>query len=146
MTAPPTRFASSASRAACAVCSAWTPKTLRKSRWMAALSSMIRMRRLARGVESGTGRLRRAARQLEHECRAASRPVARHEQRAAEFLGGESPAVQAEAVPIHARREAVREQAGHIFRGSTHAIGDDANAHTGRPALYAQGKKPVGPA
>src|SRR5258708_4948717 len=146
MTASPNRFASSTSSAACAVCSAWAPKTLRKSRWMAALSSMIRMRRLARAVESGTGRLRRVARQLEDECRAASRPVARTEQRAAEFVEGERPAVQAEAVPIHARREAVCEQAGHIFRGNAHAIVDDANAHTGRRALYAQGQKLVGPA
>src|SRR6266403_586324 len=145
-TASPNRFASSTSSASCAVCSAWTPNTLRKSRWMAALSSMIRIRRLARAAESGTGILRRAARQLEHECRAASRPVARHEQRAAELLGRERPAVQAEAVPVHASREAVREYPGHVFRGNSHAIVDDANAHTGRRAFYAQGEKLVGPA
>src|SRR5579859_4204320 len=145
-TAPPKRFATSISSAACAVCSAWAPKTLRKSRWMAALSSMIKMRRLARGPELGTGSLRRAERQFENERRTASRSVARHQQRAAEFLGGQRPAMQAEAVPIHASREAVREEAGHIFRGDAHAIVEDANAHTGRRAFDAQGKKLVRPA
>src|SRR5882762_9214916 len=96
---------------------------------MAALSSMIRMRRLAGGGESATGGLRSAARQLENERRAKARPVAGHMQRAAEFLRGECPAMQAEAVPVHSSREAVRKQAGHIFRRNTHPVVDDANAH-----------------
>src|ERR1700680_2820865 len=106
---------------------------------MAALSSMIRMRRWLSEAALGKGGLRGAARQLENERCAAARPVARHEQGAAEFLCGERSAVQAEAVPGRAGREAVSEKAGHILRRDAHTVVDDANAHAGRRFFDAQG-------
>src|ERR1700737_970974 len=113
---------------------------------MAALSSMIRMRRLASGAELAMGGLGGAARQLENEGRTEARPVAGHMQRAAEFLRGECPAMQAEAMPVYSSREAVREQAGHVFRRNSPPIVDDANAHAAGRAFDAQGEKLVGPA
>src|ERR1700738_997959 len=112
---------------------------------MAALSSMIRMRRLASGAELAMGGLGSAARQLENECRTEARPVAGHIQRAAEFLRGECAAMQAEAMPVHSSREAVREQAGHIFRRNTHPIVDDENTHPTGCAFDAQGEKFAAP-
>src|SRR5271154_5030243 len=99
---------------------------------MAALSSMMRMRRLARDVGLAMGGLCRAAGQLESECGAAARSVARHPQRAAEFLSRERPAVQTETMPVHAGGKAVSEKAGHIFRGNADAIVDDGDVHAGR--------------
>src|SRR5258708_16111642 len=119
-TGSPNRSPSNTSSAACAECSAWVLKTLRKSRWMAALSSMIRMRRLASGTELAMGGLDKAAGQFEDECRAETGPVAGHAQRAAEFLGGERPAVLADAVAVHASREAGREQAENMFLVERH--------------------------
>src|ERR1700679_3348567 len=112
---------------------------------MAVLSSMTRMRRLASGAELGTGGLRRSAWEFENEGRAVSRSVAHHAQRAAEFLRRERPAMQAEAVPGRAGREAVGEKPGNVLQGDAHPIVDDADAHARRCALDAQCEKLVGP-
>src|ERR1700678_341722 len=101
--------ASSSSSASCALCSAWAPNTLRKSWWMAALSSMMIMRRLIGTAELGTGGFARPAGQLENERRSAPRSVALRVQGSAEFLGGEGAAVQAEAVSRLPGGEAVGE-------------------------------------
>src|ERR1700722_3055340 len=111
---------------------------------MDALSSMIRMRLLASGPELDMAGLRAGTWKLENEHGAAARPVAGHAQRAAEFLRGEGAAVQAEAVPVDAGREAVREQARHVFRRDAHTIVDDADAHPGRRRLDAQRDELVG--
>src|ERR1700734_914328 len=105
---------------------------------MAALSSMMRMRRLARDVGLAMSGLCRAAGQFESECGAAARSAARHPQRAAELLSRECPAVQAETMPVHASGKTVSEQAGHIFRGNAHAVVDDGDVHTGRRLFDAQ--------
>src|SRR6202166_4113443 len=113
---------------------------------MDALSSMIRMRLLPSGAVLDMASLRPGTGEFENEHGAAAGPVARHAQRAAELLRGEGPAVQAEAVSVHARREAVREQAGHVFRRDAHAVFDDAYAHAGRRGFDAQGDQLVGSA
>src|ERR1700736_4165156 len=96
---------------------------------MAALSSMMRIRRLTRAVKLSISGLRIAARQLENERRTASQPVAHRMQRSAEFLSGERAAVQAETVPGLAGGEAMSEKAAHILCGDAHAIVNDADAH-----------------
>src|ERR1700730_14868884 len=110
---------------------------------MAALSSMTKMRRFASGAELATDGLGIAAGQVENECRAEARPIAQHTQRTAQFLSGERPAMQAEAVSVHAGGEAVREQAGHVFRGNADPIVDHANTHAGRRLLDPQSKQLV---
>src|SRR5260370_33735647 len=101
-TGSPNRSPSNTSSAACAECSAWGLKTLRKSRWMAALSSMVRMRRLASGTGLAMGGLDKAAGQFEDECRAETGRVAGHQRRTAQFRGGDRPPVQAEPRALHA--------------------------------------------
>src|ERR1700686_2708887 len=96
---------------------------------MAALSSMIKMRRLTSEVGLSTDRLRGAARQLENERRAASQSVALGAQGSAELLGRERAVVKAETVPGLASREAMRENAVHILCENTHAIVNDGDAH-----------------
>src|ERR1700688_4483561 len=113
---------------------------------MAALSSMIRMRLLQSGPGLDMVTLCKGARKLENKRGPAARPVARHAQRAAELVSGERPAMQAEAVPVDARREAVREQAGHIFRRDAYTVVDDAYAHAGRRRFDAQRDELVGSA
>src|ERR1700692_4280706 len=113
---------------------------------MAALSSTIRMRRLASGERLAMGSVRRVADTRENERCATAGSIAPLEQRAAEFLSGERPAVQAETVSGRAGREAMGEKAGHVLRGNADAIVDDANSHADRRGLDAQGEKLVGPA
>src|ERR1700727_1657921 len=113
---------------------------------MAALSSMMRMRRVAREVELAMSGLCRSARQLESERGAAARSAARHPQRAAELLSRERPAVQTETMPVHASREPVSEKAGHILRGNAYAVVDDGDVHAGRRPFDAQGDELVGSA
>src|SRR6185437_9637175 len=106
---------------------------------MAALSSMIRTRRLAVVCGLDMRGLRRAAGQFEHEGGAAAGSVALHAQRAAELLRRERAAVQAEAVPGGARGEAMAEQPRHVLRRDADAVVDDADAHAAFGRLDAQG-------
>src|ERR1700733_7886623 len=113
---------------------------------MDALSSMIRMRLLPTGPVLDMAGLRPGKGKFENEHGTAAGPAARHAHRAAELLRGESPAVQAEAVSVHAGREAVREQAGHVFRRYADAVVDDAYAYAGRRRFDAQRDELVGSA
>src|ERR1700687_6248014 len=99
---------------------------------MAGLSSMIRMRFAPSGPVLDMGGIHRGERKLENERCTTARPVAFHEQGAAEFLGGERPAMQAETVTGGTRREAMSEQAGHVFRGEAHAVDAPAQERHGR--------------
>src|SRR5277367_5864480 len=113
---------------------------------MAALSSMIKIRRLASATGLDMGAVHCAAGQLEHERCAAAGAVALDAQRAAEFLGRERSAVQAEPMSRGARGEAVREQPRHVFRADAHSVVDDANAHPGRHLVDSYREKLFGPA
>src|ERR1700738_2037322 len=99
---------------------------------MAALSSMTRMRRLARVAVLRTEGVARRARQLENEGRSAAWPIAFRMQRSAQFLGRERAAVQAEAVPGLPCRKAVSEQAVHVLRRDADAVVDHGEAHAVR--------------
>ena len=121
--------ASSDERAAArAACSASPPSTLRKSPWIAALSSMTRMRRLMVAAAAGPSHgappaVRPAAR---GGMRALSGAVALGAQCPAELLRRERAAVQAEAMAGLAGREAVAEQPAHVLRRDADAVVDDA--------------------
>src|SRR6266849_3183834 len=95
---------------------------------MAALSSMMRIRRLG-GFESCMGGLPSHVGQFENECGAASRSVARREQGPPQLLSRERAAVQAKAMPRLSSRKTVGEQAVHVFRGDADPIVDDRDAH-----------------
>src|ERR1700688_3262673 len=108
---------------------------------MAALSSMIRMRRLARVAVLRTDGVARRARQLENEGRSASRPIAFRMQRSAQFLGRERAAVQTEAVSGLPCRKAVSEQAVQVLRRDADAMVDDGDPHAVRRGSDPYGQK-----
>src|ERR1700675_1826538 len=101
------------------------------------------MRLLPSGPMLDMAAVRRVAGKLENERCAAAGPVAAHAQRAAEFLRGERTAVQTKAVSVDASREALRKQAGHIFRWYAHTVVDDGYAHADRRRFHAQGDQLV---
>src|SRR5665213_1915820 len=106
---------------------------------MAALSSMMRMRRMTKEAKLTTGMLQGNARQFEYEGGAASRPVTLGMQGAAKFLGCERATVQAEAVAGLTGGEAVSEQAVPVLGEDADTVVDDGDAHADRGAFYAQG-------
>src|ERR1700676_5251575 len=109
---------------------------------MAALSSMMRMRRLG-GFESSMGAVQSRAGQFEDECGATSRSVALGMQGSSQLLSRECAAVQAKAMPRLSSRKAMGEQAVHVLRGDAHPIVDDRDAYTLRRRLNAKGDELV---
>src|ERR1700738_1689618 len=104
---------------------------------MAALSSMMRMRRLG-GFESCMGSVPSHVGQFEDECGAKSRAVAWRQQGPPQLLSRERTAVQAEAMARLSSRKAMGEQAVHVFRGDADPIVDDRDAYSLRRRLDAQ--------
>src|SRR5260221_12768795 len=94
---------------------------------MAALSSMMRMRRLG-GFESCMGGVPSHVGQFEDECGAKSRAVAGREQGPSQLLSRECAAVQAEAMSRLSSRKAMGEQALHVCRGHGDPLVDDRDA------------------
>src|SRR5258708_38034938 len=103
---------------------------------MAALSSMMRMRRP--GVESCMGRVRSNAGQPEDECGAMSRSPAFRTQGSSQLLSRKCAAVQAKAMPRLSSRKAMGEQAIHVPRWNANPIVDDRDAYTLRRRGNAQ--------
>src|SRR5579871_158179 len=144
--APPKTSASRIASASCELCAASTLRTLRKSAWIAALSSTINTRRLMTGVALDTVHAPRLPWQLEHEACAVAEPFARGAQAAAELLRGDRPAVQAEAMPGLARRKAMVEQPRHVVGRDADAVVDDRDAHAAWDLLGPQRQQLVLPA
>src|SRR5258706_16369942 len=96
---------------------------------MAALSSMMRMRRLG-GFESCMGGVPSHVGQFEDECGAKSRAVAGREQGPSQLLSRECAAVQAEPMSRLSSRKAMGEQTVHVFRGYADPIVDDLDAYS----------------
>src|SRR5579862_4573825 len=68
-------------------------------------------------------------RQFEDEGGTFAWAVAVDGERAAHFPGGQRTTVQTETVAVFASREAVRKDAGEIFRGNAHAVVDDFDSN-----------------
>src|SRR5450631_423759 len=96
---------------------------------MAALSSMMRMRRLG-AFESCMGTIFPShTGQFEDECGAPARAVAFSMQGSSQLLSRECAAVQAKTMPRLSSRKAMGEQAVHIFRRDANPVVDDRDAY-----------------
>src|ERR1039458_2183964 len=137
-TGSPKSAASAAKNSFSAAFSGVEPRTLRKSWWIATLSSMTR----SRGAPiSGCLAMHLSARQFQDEARPASGPLTVCRERATELLGGERTAVQPEPMPGFARRKAMPEEAPHVVRMNSDAVVDDADPHRPLMGLHPNGYK-----
>src|SRR5580658_10128435 len=96
---------------------------------MAGLSSIISSRWVSSSGSSAMGRLRLGEGQRQGEGSPLAGSGTRALQRTAEVLGGQRAAVQAEAVAVFARREAVTEDALEVLRRYADAGIDDGHHH-----------------
>src|ERR1051325_4748497 len=118
-------------------------RILRKSSWIARLSSMIRMRRLVRMFILVCNQV---AGDFQREGGATARAFALGAQGAAQFLGRQRAAVQAKTVAISPGREAVVEYAREILRRYSHAVIRHRDPDPVRSVDHAHGQPLVGTA